>query len=290
MFAKILIVASLSDLFERVLSTLGELKLLGTREVLLVHCLNIRDLGSLADRLMELAKPALEKQKKILEDLGFQTEARMVLGLPQIEINQIAVDSQCSMIVVAEEEHTLVGEAVLGGTATGVIHTATRSVMILRLKTKHEIGRPVIEEAPCNPLAHILFPTDFSDNAEHAFSYVRKIAECGAKRITLLHVQDHGRIDKHLKHKLEEFNEIDMSRLTRLKANLENLGVKDVRIDLLYGSPKKEILARIRQHDVSLVVMGSQERGFIHEVFLGSVSHVVARHADAPVLLIPAVR
>jgi len=36
-----------------------------------------------------------------------------------------------------------------------------------------------------------------------------------------------------------------------------------------------------------LVVMGSHGRGFIGELFVGSVSHNVARHAEAPVLLVP---
>jgi len=36
--------------------------------------------------------------------------------------------------------------------------------------------------------------------------------------------------------------------------------------------------------------MGSQGRGFISEVFMGSVSHGVAMHSGAPLLLIPAKR
>jgi nucleotide-binding universal stress UspA family protein len=39
-----------------------------------------------------------------------------------------------------------------------------------------------------------------------------------------------------------------------------------------------------------VIVMGSQGRGFISEVFLGSVSHQVVRQAPVPVLLIPALR
>jgi len=39
-----------------------------------------------------------------------------------------------------------------------------------------------------------------------------------------------------------------------------------------------------------MVVMGSQGRGFIGEVFLGSVSHTVTRHSKVPLLLIPAIR
>ena len=290
MFSKILVATDLSEASDRVICTLGGLKALGTREALLIHCFNIRDVGTLADGLMELARPSFEKQKKVLEDQGFQVKAKMVLGLPQIEINRQADEHDCSLIVVGSHGETMAGEIMLGGVASAVIHSATRPVLILRLRLKDENGRAVCEEPTCNPLGHVLFPTDFSDNAEHAFSYVEKIAECEANRITLLHVQDQIKIDRHLKDRLEEFNRIDTERLERLKAVLVKRGVRDVRIELPYGSPKKEIIARTKRDGVSLVVMGSQGRGYLAELFLGSVSHAVARHSEAPVLLIPAIR
>jgi nucleotide-binding universal stress UspA family protein len=290
MFSKMLVATDLSEASDRVICTLGGLKALGTREALLIHCFNIRDVGSLADTLMEQARPAFEKQKKVLEDQGFRVTAKMVLGLPHIEINRQADEHDCSLIVVGSHGETMAGEIMLGGVASAVIHSATRPVLILRLRLKDEDGRSVCEEPTCNPLGHVLFPTDFSDNAEHAFSYVQRIAECGAKRITLLHVQDQIKIDRHLKDRLEEFNRIDTERLERLKAELVKRGVQDVRIELPYGSPKKEIVARTKRDDVSLVVMGSQGRGYLAELFLGSVSHAVARHSEVPVLLIPAIR
>ena len=93
-----------------------------------------------------------------------------------------------------------------------------------------------------------------------------------------------------MKDRLEEFNRIDTERLERLKAELAQRGVKDVRMELPYGLPKKEIIEHTRKDGVSLVVMGSQGRGYIGELFLGSVSHAVARHSEAPILLIPAIR
>ena len=39
---------------------------------------------------MELVIPSFERQKKVLQELGFHTTAKMVLGLPQIEINRQA--------------------------------------------------------------------------------------------------------------------------------------------------------------------------------------------------------
>lgn len=289
MFSKMLVATDLSEASERAICALGNLKHLGTREALLVHVFNIRDVGSLADRLMELAKPSFERQQKTLADLGYAVTAKMVLGLPQIEINRQADEHDCSLIVVGSTGSTMTGEVLLGGVASAVIHNATRPVLLLRLRLKEKKGEPC-PAYPCDPLEHVLFPTDFSDNAEHAFTYVSKIASCGAKRVTLLHVQDQGRIDRHLKERLAEFNRIDTDRLERLQRELKNAGAQNVELELPYGSPKKEILERIRKGDISLVVMGSQGRGFIGEMLLGSVSHAVARKSLAPVLLVPAVR
>lgn len=290
MFSKMLVATDLSEASNKVVCALGGLKPLGTREALLIDCFNIRDVGTLADHLMELARPSFEWQKKVLGELGFETSGRMVLGLPHIEINRIAEEEKCSLIVIGSHGRTMAGEIALGGVASAIIHSATRPVLIVRLRLTHEHDQTVCHEPSCNPLEHVLFPTDFSDNAENAFSYVEKIAECRARRVTLLHVQDQSKIDPHLKDRLKEFNRIDTQRLNRFKEQLEAKGVEDIRIEMPYGSPKKEIIERTRQGDVSWVVMGSQGRGFLAELFLGSVSHAVARHSEVPVLLIPAIR
>lgn len=74
------------------------------------------------------------------------------------------------------------------------------------------------------------------------------------------------------------------------KISLESLGAPDVSADLVLGEPAKEILARTKEGDFSIVVMGSQGKGFVKEILLGSVAKDVARHAGIPVLLIPPVR
>lgn len=149
------------------------------------------------------------------------------------------------------------------------------------------------EENICEPVSHcrlsehVLFATDFSETADQAFAHIEHLVPHGGK-ITLLHVQDKARMEKHLDDRLEEFNKIDKERLERLKALLKKAGAKDVSIEITYGAPKQEIVAYVGENNVSLVVMGSQGRGFIGEMLLGSVSHAVARHSTVPMLLIPA--
>jgi nucleotide-binding universal stress UspA family protein len=56
------------------------------------------------------------------------------------------------------------------------------------------------------------------------------------------------------------------------------------------GNAYREIRSIVSESDVNLIIMGSQGSGFISELFLGSVSHNVLRHADCSVLVIPAER
>jgi nucleotide-binding universal stress UspA family protein len=137
-----------------------------------------------------------------------------------------------------------------------------------------------------------LFCTDFSSTAERAFEYVQRIVAGGARRVTLLHVQDRTRIRPHLEHRLEEFNQTDRQRLDQLRARvLETAGDVQVRSLVPYGHPVEEILRVVgEEQDDSLIVMGSQGRGFLAQVFLGSVSQAVIRGAPVPVLLVPAER
>ena len=53
------------------------------------------------------------------------------------------------------------------------------------------------------------------------------------------------------------------------------------------GHPVAVILAALQNLDISLIVMGTQGRGLLEELFLGSVAHNVSRVAACPVLLVP---
>lgn len=90
-----------------------------------------------------------------------------------------------------------------------------------------------------------------------------------------------------MKDKLKEFNKIDTERLEMIKKILIDKGAMEVEIKISYGIPKQKILEKSRK-GYSLVLMGSQGRGFIKEIFIGGVSHYIDRSGDVSVLLVPA--
>lgn len=287
MFKNIIVATDLSPASYAVVNCLAGLKAYGAKHCLLLQCLSFQEAGSTALSYTTASlEGMLTEQKRILEAQGFEVEARTVPGFAKQEINRVAAEEGYSLIVVGSQGQSLVGGAFLDGVA-GVMHSARKPVLLVPVKRREGEDNACEPVSRCSFTEHVLYATDFSEIADHAFTYVEKIAADGARRITLLHVQDKSRIESHLAHRLEEFNEIDRGRLQRMQDVLQEKSDAVVEIEILYGSPFVEIDRFIRERNVHMVVMGSQGRGFVPELFLGSVSHNVVRHSVAPVLLIP---
>lgn len=283
MFDRFLVATDLSAASFAVVNGLSGLKAYGAKQCLLLQCLDAQEAISTALSYSTAPLDAvLAQQKASLEKQGFVVETRIVPGFARTEINRIAVEEDYSLIVVGAQGHSMLGEALLGGVAHAVILTARKPVLVVRVERTPDGG---VRPAHCDFVGHVLFPTDFSDNADHAFTYVEKLAADGARHVTLLNVQD-ARVEEGG----AELDAIHRQRLETLAGRLRESAKTEVDIDLAIGSAAHEILRVIRERDVDLVVMGSQGRGFVKESLLGSVSHDIARHAPVSVLLVPAPR
>ncbi|WP_126444980.1 universal stress protein [Sulfuricystis multivorans] len=284
MFERFIVATDLSPASEAMVGCLAGLAAFGARHALLLQCLDMQQAISTALSYSTAALEAvLARQKARLEAQGFEVDTRIAPGFAKSEINRIAQEEDYALIVVGSHGHNIVGEALLGGVASEVVHGATRPVLIVRLERRKESGEVCLLPADCDLASHVLFPTDFSANADHAFTVVEHLVASGARRVTLLHVSDAMRNDA-------EANDIERARLEDMRKRLERLGDVAVDTELAAGKPYLKIVEVARARGVHLIAMGSQGRGFVPELFLGSVSHQVARHAPAPVLLVPMLR
>jgi nucleotide-binding universal stress UspA family protein len=290
MLSNIIVASDGSEASDRMIECVSGLVRVGSRQAALVHVFNVRDVGGLYISLQEFMHPKLEKQARVLRDAGLEVDIQTPLGIPFYEINRIASERSASLVVVGSLGASLVGDVLLGSTAHSVLQNAQFPTLLVRLEMIEEDGGRRCRSACLDYFQHILFPTDFSDNAEHAFLYLEHIVRETKAHVTLLHVQDESKIERHLKHRLEEFNQIDADRLQGMKLRMEQCGAASVTTEIPYGSPTKIILDRVRTNGFSLIVMGSQGRGFIEEVFVGSIANNVARFAPVPALFVPAVR
>jgi len=309
-FEKIIVASELSKSGFDVVKCLSGLRKLGSRKCLILQCIAPDEIEATSSSFIKnIFEANLQRQREILSDQGYDVETRLVKGIIKDELNRIAEEENFSIIVVGIDQHSLIGELFTKEAAYEVIHKTRKPVLLIR--RPDEVISEGLKE--CGIMDHILFPTDFSVNANHAFEYVKKMVEEGAQKVTVVNVQDLPRIINDISYRLEEYNvvdtrkeiedlktltseklkkfsEIDYEKLDTLKRELLKKGNAEVDIQLLYGSPSAEIIKFVHDRKISLVVMGSQGRGFIKEIYLGSVSHNIARHSEASVFLIPAKR
>ena len=290
MFTKVLLATDLSVASDSVVEYMRALRSLACRKVVLAHVIYVKHLVGLSEALREEASPKLDAQKMTLEAEGFKVSVEMPVGVPGVELTRLAQELDCKAIIVGSHGHSLARDIALGGVATDVVHRAEVPVLVVRLEILEEEEQRCCRVVSTDILSHVLYATDFSDNAERAFQYVEEFARSGCKKMTLMHVQDVSRIRPHLEDRLQEFNEIDRSRLERMASRLRDLGVEDVELRIPYGAPAKEIIDYMRSDCPSTVVMGTHGRGFISDIFAGSVSHNVARLSLSPALLVPPAR
>ena len=138
----------------------------------------------------------------------------------------------------------------------------------------------------------ILFCTDFSENADFAFSFaVDAATRRPGSELYLLHVIPETEaqfwktyiyevedVDNKAKHDVDE-------RLETYRAQLpENVSLQ---VEIRIGKDDQEILRFARDKQVGLVVMGRQGRGSLQKALFGNVTEKVVRKAECAVLVVP---
>lgn len=283
MFERFIVATDLSPASDAMVGCLAGLRAFGAKHALLLQCLEMREAMSSAYSYSTAALDAvLSRQQERLVAQGFEVETRIVPGFAKSEINRIARQEGYALIVVGSHGHNILSEALLGGVASEVLHGAMRPVLVMRIARNAASGEACVLPAGCDLAGHLLHPTDFSENAEQAFSVVEQMVATAVRRVTLLHVHEDTTSTEH--------ESTARERLERLRERLSAHGAVEVGIELVTGKPYRKIVDIAQGSGVHLIVMGSQGRGFFPELFIGSVSHQVARHASMPVLLVPAAR
>jgi nucleotide-binding universal stress UspA family protein len=152
----------------------------------------------------------------------------------------------------------------------------------------------------------ILYATDLTQNAAHAFRHAVGIARCHQARIFILHVlpemepavlnyvstvMGEDRLaDMELAHKAEVTDEIRKRLHEFAKVELADRP-EDVEriagIEIHHGNPAAEILKAADRLSADLIVLGSHGKGALKYAFLGNVAEKVLRKTLRPVVVVP---
>jgi nucleotide-binding universal stress UspA family protein len=284
MFETIILATDLSPVWDEIIACAGELKALGCSRVILTHVITLKFLMGMEGKLTAEAWPQLERQAAQLEAQGLKVTMEMPSGLPAHSLQEVARCCGADLIVVGSHGKQ---EGILGSVSSAIVHHATTPILLLPMDLKPEKLQGSCRLHCTELLRHVLFPVDSSEISEQALRYLEGLAPKGVERVTLLNALDVP-LHKNYPSGYREWAEsAARDLLEQWQKWLTQAGLN--RVEAVYdpGHPIPAILEILKSQDISLIVMGTQGRGFIQEIFLGSVAHNVCRLAPCPVLLIP---
>lgn len=140
----------------------------------------------------------------------------------------------------------------------------------------------------------ILYPTDFSEYADHARSYVSEMARAFNSKVLLMHtIQAPSHYELAYNYELAlNPEEIGEKRQKAADAKIEEIAAKlraegiDVETRITLGSAFVDIVAAARKDKVDLIILSTHGWGFIKHVLMGSTAERVVRKAPCPVLTV----
>lgn len=287
MFKTIVLATDLSPAWDEIVACAGEFQALGCSQVILTHVISVRFMMGMEGKLRAEARPQLEVQKVKLEAQGLAVAIEMPTGLPAYSLHEVARCGGADLIVVGSHGQSLWREEVLGCVTCAVLHHAEYPVLLLNVNVKEGMAKGTCRLQATELLRHVLFPTDFSGIAERACTYVEYLASKGASRVTLLNALDVPGHEAYPPGYQEWAEAATRESLEKWRQRLQKAGVQQVQTLFDPSHPIPAILEVLKIQDISLIIMGTQGKGFIQEIFLGSVAHNISRMATCPVLLIP---
>jgi len=150
MFDKILYPTDFSEKSQHALKMVRKLRAAGTKKVIVLHCVDIREVNTMAemegfsslqyDNILkeihqELKHKADEKLTKItleLRETGFEVEERLLDGIPFKEILRVADQENVDAIVIGSTGKGMLSELLLGSTSEKVLREAKVPVLVVK--------------------------------------------------------------------------------------------------------------------------------------------------------------
>lgn len=138
----------------------------------------------------------------------------------------------------------------------------------------------------------ILFPTDFSECAEHAFSHAAELASFFDAEVHVFHTRirplSYYPALKHLLDEAEKQKKLESIPSGRKAEKIMKAPVGDqvivISAEKTGQAAYEEIIAYSEEHDIDLIVMGTHGRRGPKRLFIGSTAERVVRLSDCPVL------
>jgi nucleotide-binding universal stress UspA family protein len=279
MFEKVLIPTDFSNYARSVIECIGEIP--GVKDVVLLNVVTRPTITRFWDPVAEVkaAEKKLMEEKSAIRVPGINVKVRAVSvleGEVASAIQKVAEEEKVSLVAMGARGKSRIRSALLGSASRNVLRFGDTHLLIIRYSVIEDSD---LEEHCTSIFAKVLFPTDFSQPAEAALSFLKNLSGIG--ELMLLNVVSKGETDE----------EID-ANLTAAKQKIDEIAKElgkegmYVTTKVVVGHSVEVIRHEAEKEDVSLIAMSSQGAVAIRKGRIGSTAYDVANSANRPVLIL----
>ncbi len=279
MFEKVLVPTDFSKHAHKVIECIGEIP--GVKEVVLLNVVARDPLARVWDPVAEAkeAEKRLMEEKNAISLPSIMVKARAVSvleGETASAIQKVAEEEKVSMVAMGARGKSLIQSALLGSVSRNVLRYGDTHLLIMRYKA---IEGGDMGKYCTRVLEKVLFPTDFSQPAEAALSFLKSLD--GVDQVVLLSVVSKGETQVEIDANASAAQE-------KMDAALNDLvqAGKNVKALVVIGNPVDEIKKVAENEAVSLIAMSSQGAVAVKKGRIGSTAYDVANSANRPVLIL----
>lgn len=247
--------------------------------------LNFENQENYISTLLQANTAILEKEiSNYLRDyknLSFESK----LGRPADVLIDEATNNDVELMILGYNKDKNLVEKFLGGVTEGVLHRSEKSILVVK---NSNITEP----------KKIMVAYDFSHHCNEALEWTKQFAMKFHSEVHLVNVVPFYYEGYHLAHPYASgFNSIEEEvideSVKKVQARLEGLceGTPEFRnhkteviIDK-EGSISNKIVDYASNNDIDLVIVGSHKKGFVEELFLGSVTGKILKKSTTSILV-----
>jgi nucleotide-binding universal stress UspA family protein len=279
MFEKVLIPTDFSKHAEKVIECVGEIP--GVKDVLLLNVVARPTITRLWDPVAEVkeAEKRLSEMKSAIKVAGVSVKARAVTVLEDevaSAIQKVAEDEKVSLVAMGARGKSLIESVLLGSASRNVLRYGNTHLLIMRYRNLEEAD----QKEHCEKIfSKVLFPTDFSQPAEAALSFLKGLPEI--RELLLLNVVSKGETEEEIEANVA----IAKQKIDEISSELRKDGM-NVTAKVVIGHPVEAIRYEAEMRNVSLIAMSSQGAVAIKKGRIGSTAYDVANSATRPVLIL----
>ena len=212
-------------------------------------------------------------QKGYLEGIPYQISVEKGEVWPALF--RIVEEEHMDLVVVGTHGRSGLGKLLLGSVAEKIFRQARCPVLTVGPNFQRSFplsGQP----------RGVLYPTDFSRQAEHAFPYAVSLAQDHQAELVVMHVQPDWSEAAHNRDRAVRYTSVCLQKLMSSATGL----AREPEFVVATGDPAEGIVKAATVRGTELIVLGVRAPAVLSDRFGWSTAYEVIRQAHCPVLTV----